>query len=200
MNTGTYIVRIKISKCDPPYPFLIITVHCIIRISLPVAEITQKIAISLAFSIVITVIKNEGNAAISIVIDTVMHSFRKRSLDTITIVGDSYEIAGKEGEFKTAESLTFQKKNIFIDWSKSAEEIEKIVKVCKENGIKIGDKVKVFVRNKVQELEITDFVETSFFNGIYTTKTLIFDDVLYLLAYLLGDDPSVLLHHGRNAD
>lgn len=34
----------------------------------------------------------------------------------------------KEGEFKTAESLTFQKKNIFIDWSKSAEEIERFIR------------------------------------------------------------------------
>ena len=34
----------------------------------------------------------------------------------------------KEGDFKTAESLTFQKKNIFIDWSKSAEEIERFIR------------------------------------------------------------------------
>ena len=34
----------------------------------------------------------------------------------------------KEGDFKTAEALTFQKKNIFIDWSKSAEEIERFIR------------------------------------------------------------------------
>ena len=34
----------------------------------------------------------------------------------------------KEGDFKTAESLTFQKKNIFIDWTKSAEEIERFIR------------------------------------------------------------------------
>lgn len=33
-----------------------------------------------------------------------------------------------EGEFKTAEALTFQKRNIFIDWSKSAEEIERFIR------------------------------------------------------------------------
>ena len=87
-----FLVRIKTGKGNPPYTFLIITVHCIIRISLPVAEITQEVAISLAFSIVITVIENEGNAAVSIVIDTVVHSFRKRSFDTITIVCDCDEI------------------------------------------------------------------------------------------------------------
>ena len=34
----------------------------------------------------------------------------------------------KDGNFKTAEALTFQKKNIFIDWSKSAEEIERFIR------------------------------------------------------------------------
>lgn len=34
----------------------------------------------------------------------------------------------KDGDFKTAEALTFQKKNIFIDWSKSAEEIERFIR------------------------------------------------------------------------
>ena len=33
-----------------------------------------------------------------------------------------------QGEFKKAEALTFQKRNIFIDWSKSAEEIERFIR------------------------------------------------------------------------
>lgn len=34
----------------------------------------------------------------------------------------------KEGEFKKAEALSFKKKNIFIDWNKSAEEIERFIR------------------------------------------------------------------------
>ena len=32
------------------------------------------------------------------------------------------------GEYKTAETLSFEKKNIFIDWNKSAEEIERFIR------------------------------------------------------------------------
>ena len=34
----------------------------------------------------------------------------------------------KDGEYKKAEALSFEKKNIFIDWSKSAEEIERFIR------------------------------------------------------------------------
>ncbi len=34
----------------------------------------------------------------------------------------------KDGEFKKAEALSFEKKNIFIDWNKSAEEIERFIR------------------------------------------------------------------------
>ncbi len=34
----------------------------------------------------------------------------------------------KEGEYKKAEALSFEKKNIFIDWNKSAEEIERFIR------------------------------------------------------------------------
>lgn len=34
----------------------------------------------------------------------------------------------KDGEFKKAEAITFQKRNVFIDWSKSAEEIERFIR------------------------------------------------------------------------
>ncbi len=34
----------------------------------------------------------------------------------------------KDGDFKKAESLSFQKKNIFIDWNKTAEEIERFIR------------------------------------------------------------------------
>lgn len=34
----------------------------------------------------------------------------------------------KDGEYKKAESLSFEKKNIFIDWNKSAEEIERFIR------------------------------------------------------------------------
>ena len=33
-----------------------------------------------------------------------------------------------DGKYKTAETLSFEKKNIFIDWSKSAEEIERFIR------------------------------------------------------------------------
>ena len=34
----------------------------------------------------------------------------------------------KDGEYKKAEALSFEKKNIFIDWNKSAEEIERFIR------------------------------------------------------------------------
>lgn len=34
----------------------------------------------------------------------------------------------KDGEYKTAEALSFERKNIFIDWNKSAEEIERFIR------------------------------------------------------------------------
>ena len=34
----------------------------------------------------------------------------------------------KDGNYKTAEALSFEKKNIFIDWNKSAEEIERFIR------------------------------------------------------------------------
>lgn len=64
----------------------------------------------------------------------------------------------------------------FVDLNLSKNKVYLTKAVAKEKGIKIGDKVKVLVGGKPQELEITDFVETSFFNGIYTTKTLVFDE------------------------
>lgn len=33
-----------------------------------------------------------------------------------------------DGEYKTAEALSFERKNIFIDWNKSAEEIERFIR------------------------------------------------------------------------
>ena len=71
------LVRVKAIKGDPPAVLRTVKVHGTLSNSFPIVPVTYDVAVLVALTCSVLIIYYECNAAVSIVVDAVVHAFRK---------------------------------------------------------------------------------------------------------------------------